>query len=187
AANPSLYTGGAIRLVPLALRPGARELVHALATTLRWFLIARVVSMLAVGLLTWLTLWALGVPLAAVLGLIAGTLTFVPYAGPMLAAIPIVLVAFTEGVSTGLWALLLYTAIQSIEGFFITPYVQERAVALPPAMTLLAEVFMGVLFGAFGVVISVPLAAAALVVVRHVYLKGLLEEPQAVQETSGRG
>ncbi|MFN7134454.1 MAG: AI-2E family transporter, partial [Myxococcales bacterium] len=63
AANPSLYTGGAIRLVPLALRPGARELVHALATTLRWFLIARVVSMLAVGLLTWLTLWALGVPL----------------------------------------------------------------------------------------------------------------------------
>lgn len=184
-ASPRMYVSGLVRLAPIPRRPRTEEVLRAVGATLRAYLLGRVVSMLAVGTLTSLGLWALDVPLAATLGIIAGLLTFVPYAGPIAASFPIGVVALMEGGSTFLIAIGYYTVVQMIEGFFITPLVQQRVVALPPAMTLAAEVFMGMLFGAFGVVISVPLAAALLVVVRMVYVGGVLGEERAPATEEG--
>jgi predicted PurR-regulated permease PerM len=139
--------------------------------TLRRFLLGRIVSMIGVGLMTWIGLALIGVPAPALLGLIAGTLTFVPYAGPIAASVPIVLSALLEGPATLAYAMVYYTVVQSIEGFIITPLVQEKAVMLPPALTLAAEVFMGLLFGVIGVVLSVPAAALAVPLVRMVYIE----------------
>jgi predicted PurR-regulated permease PerM len=138
-------------------------------------MLGRLVSMFAVGLLTGLMLWAMGVPLAALLGLVAGLLTFVPYAGPIAASVPIGLVALVEGPMHALLVLALYTVIQSVEGFLITPLVQQRAVHLAPALTLFSEFFLGMLVGPLGVVLSVPLAAAVLVLVQKLYVEGVLE------------
>ncbi|MGK4007540.1 AI-2E family transporter [Sorangium sp. So ce1036] len=173
-ASPGLYLGGLIRLIPPRHRPRASEVLRAMGHTLRRFLVGRVVSMLAVGLLTGVGLSLMGVPLAAMLGILAGLLTFVPYAGPITASLPILVVAAVEGAMTLLMAVGYYTLVQCIEGFLITPMVQRKAVQLPPAVTLAAQIFMGILFGVAGVVISTPFAAAALVFVRRVYVHDVL-------------
>jgi predicted PurR-regulated permease PerM len=176
AASPATYVDGVVRLLPVARRARGRAVLLETGETLERFLVGRIVSMVAVGVLTGVLLALLGVPLALLLAVIAGLLTFVPYVGPMIAAVPIGLVTLvTSETSTVLWALAGYAAIQSLEGFVITPIAQKRAVALPPALTLVGEVAMGLLFGAFGVVISVPFTAALLVIVRKVYVEGHLE------------
>jgi predicted PurR-regulated permease PerM len=179
AINPRLYVEAAVRLVPPRRRGRAAEVIAELGTTLRWWLITRVVSMTAVGVLTAVMLAALGVPLAPLLGLIAFALTFVPYLGPIAATIPIAVVALAEGAGTLVLAVALYTVIQSLEGFVIMPLAQNRLVHLPPAATLVSEVLMGAWFGVVGVVFATPLAAALLPVVKRVYLEDTLGESDA--------
>lgn len=174
-ASPALYVGGLVRLVPVARRERARQVLGSLGHALRWFMLGRLVSMFVVGLLTGIMLHLLGVPLAVLLGLTAGLLTFVPYAGPITAGVPIGLVALVAGPTRALTVLLIYTVIQSLEGFIITPLVQQRAVSIAPALTLFAEFLMGMLVGPLGVVLSVPLAAAVLVLIRELYIEGFLE------------
>lgn len=176
AIQPALYLDGLVRLLPPGWRGRASVILDEVAHTLRWWLITRVVSMAAVGALTTLMLWLLGLPLAVLLGLQAFLLTFVPYIGPILATIPIAIVAMTEP-HTLFPAIALYTIIQSVEGFLITPLAQERLVYLPPALTLISEVVMGVWFGVIGVVFATPLAAALLPVTRRLYLEDTLHEP----------
>jgi predicted PurR-regulated permease PerM len=173
AAAPEVYMGGVLRLVPPARRPGAAEVLHGSDATLRRFLLGRAVSMAVVGILTGIAMWIVGVRLAIPLAVTAGLLTFVPYAGPIAAAIPIAVVASIDGGSTLAVAIVAYTAIQGIEGFLVTPLVQQRMVSLPPALTLAAEVAMGFLAGPLGVILSVPLAAVLLYVVRAVYVEPL--------------
>jgi predicted PurR-regulated permease PerM len=176
AAQPGLYTRGVLRLFPIPWRGRVGEIISELGSTLRWFLLGRVVSMIAVGLATWGGLALIGVPAAVLLGLVAGAFTFVPYAGPIAASIPIGLAALLEGPTVLIYALIFYTGVQSLEGFFITPLVQERVVTLPPALTLGAEVFMGLLFGALGVILSVPAAAIGVTLVRLVYVEQVLQD-----------
>ena len=136
AADPELYLRGVIRLVPVGKRAGARDLLETLGHTLRWWMVGQLISMTAVGLLSYIGLRLLGVPLALILAVVAFLLTFIPFIGPLLSAIPVVLVAFSQSPTMALYTLLLYTAIQMLEGYVLTPNVQRRSVSLPPALTL---------------------------------------------------
>lgn len=174
AADPELYLRGVQRLMPVGQRERTRALLLALGRTLRWWMVGQLVSMTAVGLLSYVGLRLLGVPLALTLATVAFLLTFIPFIGPLLSAIPVVLVAFSEGPTTALYAFLLYSAIQLLEGYVLTPNVQRRSVALPPALTIAAQVLLGVLVGALGVILATPLAATALVVVNQLYVREVL-------------
>lgn len=131
--------------------------------------------MLAVGLLTGLGLWLLGVPLALGLALVMGLAEFVPLFGPIMAAVPGILMAFTEGPTLALYALLLYVAIQQVEGNLITPLIQRWAVALPPALGLLSIVAFGLLFCTLGIFFATPITVVILVLVKHLYVHDVLE------------
>jgi predicted PurR-regulated permease PerM len=133
-----------------------------------------------VGILTALGLWLLGVPLALILGLIAALLEFVPYIGTILSAVPAILLALLQGPMQALWVVLLYFVIQSIESYLLTPLVQQRVVSLPPALVLAAQVLMGVLFGAWGIILATPLTAALLVLVQMLYIEDILGDPVKV-------
>lgn len=121
-------------------------------------------------------LWLLGVPLALSLGFLAGLLELVPYVGPVLAAVPALLLAFVQAPELGLYVLLLYVGVQQLEGDLLTPIIQEVAVDLPPVLTLVATFVMGALFGVLGLLVATPLAALALVLVRMLYLEDVLGE-----------
>jgi len=176
AANPTLYVEGAARLVPPPKRARVRETLYALGRTLRWWLIGQLVSMTVVGVLTYVVLRLFGVPLALLLAVIAFLFTFVPFLGPIIAGIPVVLMAFGQGLETGLYVLPLYVLIQTFEGYVLTPLVQRHAVALPPALTISAQVLLGVLLGALGIALATPLAAAGLVAVQMLYIEDVLGE-----------
>jgi predicted PurR-regulated permease PerM len=169
AADPRLYTSGLLLLVPQARRPLAREALGRVGSTLRRWLVGRLVLMAFNAALTWVGLSLLGVPLAMTLGLLAGLLNFVPNVGPAAAAVPAVLVALTQSPQQALYVLLLYVVLQSADGYVFTPLVQKRTVALPPALTITAQVLLGVLLGGAGVVLATPLTAAALVLARMFY------------------
>lgn len=174
AADPDTYIDGVIRLVPQPRRERARAVIATLGYTLRWWLLGQLLSMTVVGSLTGLGLTLLGVPLAPVLGLLAGLLDFVPSVGPLVAAVPGVLLAFTQGATTGLLAAGLYGVVQILEGYVLYPLIQERAVKLPPVLTILALALLGVIFGVLGLLLATPLLAVVLVLVKMLYVEDVL-------------
>lgn len=118
-------------------------------------------------------------PLAFTLALIAGILNFVPYIGPLVSAVPAVLLALLQGPQVALYVALLYLGAQTIESYVLTPLVQQRAISLPPALTLSAQTLLGVLLGILGVVLATPLAAITLVVIRKLYVEDALGDKEA--------
>jgi predicted PurR-regulated permease PerM len=162
AADPGLYRRGVLRLVPSRHRTLASNVLNAAAVALRKWLGGQLVAMLLVGVLTGLGLALLGVPLAFSLAVIAALLEFVPFIGPIVAAIPAVLIAFAHDPSTALYVAVLYLAVQQVEGYVLMPLVQRWAVALPPALSALTVVAFGVLFGLPGVLFAVPLTVVVM-------------------------
>ena len=171
AADPGLYFRGTLRLLPARARSRTSAALSSAGTILRKWLGGQLVAMLVVGVLTFIGLTLLDVPLALSLATIAGLLEFVPFVGPILAAIPAILIAFTHDQATALYVALLYVAIQQLEGYVLMPLVQRWAVALPPALGALSVVVFAVLFGLPGVFFAVPLTIVAMVLVRELYLE----------------
>jgi predicted PurR-regulated permease PerM len=174
AAEPGLYTGGLVRLVPQAHRGRAREVLATLYDTLKWWLVARFSSMAVIGVLTWIGLAALGIPLAFVLAVLAAVLTFVPYVGPVLSAVPPALLALSEGPTKALWVLVLFLAIQIVESYLVTPLIERKAVRLPPALTIAAQVLITLLAGPLGLLLASPLVAVGMVLVQTLYVEDAL-------------
>jgi predicted PurR-regulated permease PerM len=173
AAQPSLYVQGTLRLVPPARRARIGELLQRMGTTLTRWVVGQLCLMLLVGILSLIGLHLLGVDHAWALGVLAGVLTFVPFLGPLVAAAVAVLVALATSPLLALYVALLYVGIQSLEGL-LEPLVQQRAVYLPPVLLISAQLAFGVLFGALGVVLATPLAAASMVAVRMLYIEDVL-------------
>jgi predicted PurR-regulated permease PerM len=170
------YTNGLVRLFPFERRARAREVVNELGFTLWWWLVGKIAAMIVVGVLTWLFLMLLGVPLSITLGLLAGLLDFIPNIGPFLAGIPAVLIALTVSPTVALYVLIFYFVVQSLESYVLTPILQQKTVKLPPAITVVAQVLLGVLIGGIGLILASPLAAVAFVLVRMLYLEDTLGE-----------
>jgi predicted PurR-regulated permease PerM len=174
AASPRLYTNGAIKLVPPSKRPRARQVLDEIGDTLSNWLLGKSVSMLIVGTATSIGLSLLGVPLALILGIIAGLLDFVPYLGPIMAGVPAVLIAFSISPDLALYTVLLFMGVQLVEGYMLQPLIESRAVDLPPALTIVMQLVFGTLFGFAGVALATPLAAALKVLVQMLYVEDVL-------------
>jgi predicted PurR-regulated permease PerM len=171
AIDPGLYRRGALRLTPPAHRARVADTLDAATAALRKWLGGAVIAMLTVGCVTGAGLWALEVPFALALAVIAALLEFVPFIGPIVAAIPAVLLGFAQSPITALYVALLYLAIQQLEGYLLTPLVQRWAVALPPAAAVLAVLVAGVLIGVPGILFAVPLFVVVRVVVDRLYIE----------------
>ena len=174
AANPGLYRRGLVRLFPASAQQRAGEVVDELGRTLKYWLVGQLALMFITGLLTGIGLLILGIPLALALAFFVFLMEFIPFIGPIIGFIPIVMMAATQGGSTVLWALVLYLAIQQIEGNILTPLIQQRAVSLPPALTVSAVFLGGALFGPIGVILATPLIAVAYVLVKMLYVHDTL-------------
>lgn len=174
--DPDLYIRGILLLVPESKSSRIADTIDATAHTLRYWLLGQGVSMLFVGVLTAVGLWLAGVPLAFLLGVVAGILEFVPFLGPVAATIPGVLIALTEGWTVALYALLVYILVQQIENRLIVPLVQWKAVALPPALVILAVVALGLIFGLLGILVATPLTAVVMVWVKRLYVEDVLDK-----------
>ena len=169
--------------------PGKRDLaLEAMKESeraLRLWLRGQLIAMLVVGLLTGLGLWALGMPSALTLGLLAGLLEFIPFAGPILAAIPAVLLALAVSPDLAFWVVVVYFAVQQFEGYVLTPLVQQYAVDLPGVVLLFSLLAFGILFGTLGVILAAPLAVVSYVLVKRLYVIEALHTPTPIPGDTG--
>jgi predicted PurR-regulated permease PerM len=175
ALDPARYRRGLIALFAPSLRPLAGALTDKVVQTLKNWLAAQFIAMTVVGTLTGIGLWLVGIPLALILGVIAGLLAFIPNIGPIMALAPGLLFAIPLGTATVLWVLAVYLAVQTLESYLITPMVQQEKVDIPPVLVIAAQLFFGVLYGLMGLALAMPLTALAMTLIRELYVKHFLE------------
>jgi predicted PurR-regulated permease PerM len=173
AAQPGLYMRGIVHLIPIPRRERAHQVLNELNSTLRHWLGGQLALMLLVGVLTVIGLTLIGVDFALALGLLAGLLTFIPFLGPILAALPALLIAFADSPTTALYVLLLYIGVQAVESA-VGPVVQQKAVYLPPVLLLFGQIVAGLLVGFLGVVLATPMTAALMVLTQMLYVQDVL-------------
>jgi predicted PurR-regulated permease PerM len=122
---------------------------------------------------------------AVLLALVAGLLELVPFIGPIIAAIPAVLIGLTVGPAGFVAALLLYLAIQQLENNILVPKIQGDAVELHPSAVMLALVMGAAIGGILGAIVSLPIAAASRDIFRYAFHR-VGEPPASVDESLAR-
>lgn len=173
-----VYRRGTLTLLAPSLRPRAAEVMDEVGATVRSWLLAKLISMAVVGVLTVVGLWAIGVPLALLLGFIAGLLAFIPNLGPVIAAAPAILLAVPQGGQAVVLVIVVFVAVQSLESYALTPVLQHRTVSLPPALVIGVQLLMGVLFGLVGLLLATPLAAVAMTLINAAYVNDYLDQEE---------
>ncbi len=195
ALEPGIYRRGLIALLPPEAAGRSEEVLRRSVSQLRHWLKAQFLSMTAVGVLTALGLWAIGLPLPFLLGVIAALLAFIPNIGPILACLPALSLALPSGMSMVVWVLVVYVSVQTVESYLLTPLIQRHEVHLPPALILSVQILLAALFGILGLALATPLTALAIVLVREIYVRDFLQAnkhapaasvPQAARDGSGK-
>lgn len=179
AIDPGVYRRGMLLLVPIAHRPRFGELLSTLGTTLRTWFATQLIAMVVIGVVTTILLFVVDVRAALPLGVIAGIFEFIPNIGPMLAAVPAVLMGFVDSPQKALLVVGLYWGIQFLENNLLIPYLMKEQLDLPPALTLMAQVVMAFVFGFLGLFVAIPLLATMVVAIRTFWV-----EPEAMDSTA---
>ena len=159
AAEPHLYRRGFAWLLPVAERTRFEVTAAAMGKTLRRLLAGRLLGMAVEGVTTWILLAMWGVPLAGVLGLLTGLLAFLPNIGAPISGALMVLVGFSVDTNTGLFCMVVYAVVQTVDGNIIVPMVAKRTADLAPALVLGMQLIMGTLFGILGLMLADPMVA----------------------------
>lgn len=175
AAQPGVYVHGLVRLLPVNFRPRARTVARELYRMLRVWLLTKLLTMILTGAGVGVGLWLLDTPMALALGILAGVLEFIPTVGPLISAVPAVLIAFVKSPVAALQVAALYFAVQWIGNHVATPLIQQRTLSIPPAVTLALVALLGTFFGFGGLLLSGPLAVVIVVLVKKLYVEDVLE------------
>jgi predicted PurR-regulated permease PerM len=174
AAQPDVYARGMLRLLPPARRRRGRQVLAELDIRMRRWLLGKLVTMVIVAVVTSSGLALIGVPLPLAFGVLAGLLNFVPYVGPVVAFVPAALLALTQGMGTAGAVAALWVGVQTLEGYVLTPLIDQESVDVPPALQLSALAVAGALLGTLGVVLGAPLTAVLFVLVQRLYVEDVL-------------
>lgn len=174
--TPKLYTEGLIQLVPPRNRNKADKLLEHLGSGLKKWLFGKFIAMLAVFILTAIGLVVLKIPMWLTLAIIAGLLNFIPNFGPLAAMVPAILVAITISPEKAIIVAIMYVVIQLFESSVITPQAQQKLINIPPALIILAQIFVGALTGLWGVIFATPLMLIIIILVQDLYIKPMNEK-----------
>ena len=160
---------GFYSLMPADVRRHARNVIAIINQVLGAYIRAQLTLSFVVGLMAFLGLFALGIRFPMLLGIVAGVFEVVPVIGPLLGAIPGVLVTLATSPADIVWVVLLYVIIQLLENTLLVPRLQGQAVDIHPAIIMVILVVGSEAAGLFGVILAVPLAAVARDVFKYFY------------------
>jgi predicted PurR-regulated permease PerM len=181
AIDPSVYRRGLLHLVPRRLRGQTEEILTAIVVTLRKWLVTQLIAMIVIGVVTTVVLMALKVRAAVPLGILAGLLEFVPNLGPVLSALPAIAMGFVDSPQKALAVAIAYVGIQFVENHLLIPILMKQGLNLPPALTIVMQSLMALVFGVLGLLVAVPLLAAIVIAVQ--ILKGYEGAPGEMPAT----
>lgn len=180
ASQPRFYRSGAVKMVPSDKRGLVGEAMDESETALRMWLKGQLIAMIVIGVMTAAGLWLLGVESWLVLGILAGMFEFIPFAGPILSAIPGVLIALVQSPELALWTAAMYFAVQHSEAYFIQPIIQQYAVEVPAVVLLFSLLAFAMLFGIVGILFAAPMTVVSYVMVKRLYVVEALDTPTPI-------
>jgi predicted PurR-regulated permease PerM len=185
AMEPRLYERGIAWMLPIANRDSFYETTKEMGHTLRRLMAGRLLGMALEGVFVAIALEIVGVPMATLLGILTGLLAFLPNIGAIVSGVLIVLVGFSAGTDTGIWAIVVYVSVQTFDGYVVVPMVARRSVDLPPALVLGCQLLFGALFGILGLALADPMVAMVKVLLeKSSALKAEKAEAAAAEETA---
>jgi len=168
-ANPRPLINGMLGLIPEPWAERAHGIAAMLIDRIRAWLRAVLIMGSVIGVAIGTGLFVLGVPYAVLFGLLAGVLETIPTLGPILAAVPPVLVALAADPLRALWVIVLFTVVQQLESNLLAPFIMSRQLQLHPISTIFGIVALGTLFGLFGAIVAVPAVACLKVLYDELY------------------
>jgi predicted PurR-regulated permease PerM len=175
------------QVIPVEWQPAVFKLGVDLDRTLSGYIRGQLAVALLVGVLSASWTAFLGIPFAILIGILAGVTDVIPYIGPIVGALPAVLLGFVKSPWIGLYALIGFIAIHQLEGTVIAPQVVGDAVGLHPLMIVLAILVGGDLAGLGGMLVAVPAAAAVKVMASHLYRRLAQNGGMEVADSPYRG
>ncbi|HMI44820.1 MAG TPA: AI-2E family transporter, partial [Gemmatimonadaceae bacterium] len=144
------------------------EILAAIAMTLRKWLVTQLIAMVVIGAVTTVVLMVLKVRAAVPLGILAGLLEFVPTLGPILSSLPAIAMGFVDSPEKAVAVAIAYVGIQFIENHLLIPILMREGLDLPPALTIVMQALMAIVFGVLGLLVAVPMLAAIMIATRIV-------------------
>jgi len=176
AADPELYRRGALLLLPARRRAQGAVVMDRVAVVLRKWLVTQLIAMAVIGSVSTIALLALHVKAAFALGILAGLFEFIPTVGPILSAIPAIAMAFLDSPEKALFVVAVYVAIQFLENHILIPLLMKGGMDLPPALTVLTQALLALVFGFLGLMVAVPMLATVMVLVQTLYVERAPDE-----------
>jgi predicted PurR-regulated permease PerM len=193
ALYPGLYREWMIALFPPVHRDTVRDVMRDLGTTLKAWIVAQLLAMTVLAALTALGLYILRVPYWLTFGIFVGAVVVVPFFGTLVGTLlPALFVLGGNGfagIGPGghfLLVILLGVVVHIIEGNFVLPLITARRVEIPPVMSMMSVLIVAKLFGVFGVIVAVPMAAVVMVLVRRVVIHRVYEGQSFRRNTGDR-
>ncbi len=176
--------GGVYSMLSPTGRTHAQNVVSIVNRVIGSYIRAQLLSATIVGVLVFVGLSILGVEYAAILGLLAGLFALIPIIGPLLGAVPGLLVTLASSPGMVVWVVVVYVVVQLLENYVISPRIQGGAVRLNPVVIMITLVLASEIAGLWGVIVGVPLVAAArdVFVYFHKQWEAGKEETQAAAE-----
>jgi len=167
AVQPSVYRNGLLFMAPARHRARATVIIDRIGWTLERWLIAQIITMVAVFFVTWVGLAIIGIPSSFILGIQAGLLAFIPTVGAILGGLIVVLASLASGWVAALSAFILFLGVHALESYVLTPIIQRQALDIPPATLFAFQILLGVVFGIWGLALALPLMAIVKVMIDH--------------------
>lgn len=171
SVNPNLYRNGMIRLFPREKEATVSSVMEAMGHALNHWAAGTLISMLFIGAFSAAGLFLIGVPGWLTLATIAFFGEFIPYAGPLISALPALAVGLAQSPMTALYVLILYAVIQQVEGHILQPIVMRKAVKIPPALLILWQIAFALGFNGMGLIVATPILAVLLAAIETGYTR----------------
>jgi predicted PurR-regulated permease PerM len=181
AAQPNLYRDLLLAVVPVDSRERWERIYTEAGRNLRQWTLGKALTMLFIGVVTYIGLTLFKIPGALALAAFAALMEFIPNFGPTIAAAPAVVAAFAISPGTALYVAAFYFLLQQVQNAITVPLVERKAVNIPPAMLLVWQLMLAVGFGLLALFVATPLLAIIVVAVRILYF-----EPTAERQTWNR-
>ena len=166
-----MYRRGILLLIPPKRRERAGEVLAAIGAVLRKWLVTQLIAMVTLGVVTTVALLLLHVKAAFALGLLSGLFEFIPTVGPIISSLPAIAMGFLDSPEKALWVMLVYVGVHFMESHLLIPLLMKGGIDLPPALTIVTQALMALLFGLLGLMCAVPLLAATVVAVKMLYVQ----------------
>ncbi len=171
--------------VPDSIEPDVRNVLRITDDILSAYIRGQLLLCVVVGAMATVGFVLAGVDFAVLLGLIVGLCEFIPFVGPILGAVPALIVAVIKSPITALWTLLVIVVVQQVENLFLVPRIAGESVKLHPALIMVVLVIGNEALGLWGMIVAVPLTAIVRDVFKYLYLR-FSDEPVSSAEALAR-